>query len=59
MTADRKVPPMPPFTTLADLEREHNRIQRDIGKKAMTREKYAEHLSNVLPLRGIPEAWKQ
>lgn len=56
---EREVPPMPPFTTLEQLQAERDRITKAKGSRAMTAKEYREHLAEVLPIRDIPEAWEQ
>ena len=49
---DRRVPPMPPWTTLEALQREHNRL-RELAAKGIAEprrmpEAWAKHLAEVL-----------
>lgn len=57
--SERKVPPMPVWTTLEQLQAERDRIAKAAGKPAMKPHEYREHLAEVLPIRDIPEAWEQ
>ena len=48
--AERKVPPMPIWTSLERLQREHERL-RKLPRKRMLDSEWHEYLAEVLPIR--------
>lgn len=48
--SDRRVPPMPKWTSLERLQAEHDKL-REFPRKPMSKEEWHEYLAEVLPIR--------